>query len=65
MVDPFSRPKFAAPPEQISAVAAYLKIVNELRKSMNIYNTPELKKGTGDEPNGTKGGGKKKKGKGD
>ena len=56
---PCSRQKFAAPPEQVSAVLAYSKIVNELRKSMNIDKTPELEKVTGDEPNGRNGDKKK------
>ena len=34
--DPCSRRRFAAPPEQISAVSAYLKATSELRKAANL-----------------------------
>ena len=57
LIDPCSRQRFAAPPEQISVVSPYLKIVGELRKSMNIDNAPEIERESGD------GGQNKKQGK--
>ena len=51
LIDSCNRQTFAAPPEQISAVSTYLKIVGELRKSMNIDSAPEIEKDAGDDGN--------------
>ena len=63
LCDPCTKPRFAAPHSQLSAVAAYSKAVGELRKSLQGNNAPEREGGHEEDSGGHDGAKAKGRGK--